>query len=204
MVGGGDGHALGTQDRPKILSYPRLKFLGVHRLPRNHHHLPPRPTANPGHEFDLLKLRPALVQRESERPPRTRCPSPPPWAAGTAGRSRTRGCPAGRADESCSRRGYGQAQKVFTKGCAAAGLHDVRVHDLRHTFGVHWVQAGLPLPRLQKILGHATPAMTLRYARHAPEAFFAEDAARIAASLSGTADREAEAIRRAAVRADSA
>jgi integrase len=45
---------------------------------------------------------------------------------------------------------YGQAQKVFGKGCEAAELHDVRVHDLRHTFGVHWVQAGLPLPRLQR------------------------------------------------------
>ena len=100
---------------------------------------------------------------------------------------------------------YGQAQKVFGKGCTAAELHDVRVHDLRHTFGVHWVQAGLPLPRLQKILGHTTPAMTMRYARHAPEAFFAEDAARISASLSGAADREADAVRRAVIqRADSA
>jgi integrase len=99
---------------------------------------------------------------------------------------------------------YGQAQKVVGRACEAAELHDVRVHDLRHTFGVHWVQAGLPLPRLQKILGHATPAMTLRYARHAPEAFFAGDAATIEASLSGAVDREAEAVRRAVVRADSA
>ena len=46
--------------------------------------------------------------------------------------------------------------------------------------------------RLQKLLGHATPHMTLRYMQHAPEAYFAEDAARIAASLSGAApDREA-------------
>jgi hypothetical protein len=51
----------------------------------------------------------------------------------------------------------------------------------------------------------ATPAMTMRYARHAPEAYFVEDAARIAASLSGAADREAKVIRQAAVqRADSA
>ncbi len=57
----------------------------------------------------------------------------------------------------------------------------------------------LPLPRLQKILGHATPAIMLRYAFHAPEAFFADDAAKIAASLSGTVDREAEAVRKAIV-----
>lgn len=94
---------------------------------------------------------------------------------------------------------YAKAQKVFGKGCETAELHDVRVHDLRHTFGVHWIQAGLPLPRLQKILGHATPTMTLRYARHAPEAFFAGDAAVMEASLSGAVDREAEAVRRAVI-----
>jgi hypothetical protein len=65
--------------------------------------------------------------------------------------------------------------------------------------------AGLLLPRLQKLLGHATPAMTMRYARHAPEAYFVEDASRIAASLSGAADREAEAVHQAVVqRPDSA
>jgi Phage integrase family len=74
---------------------------------------------------------------------------------------------------------HGQAQRVFRSACEAAELHDVRVHDLRHTFAVHWVMAGLPLARLQKILGHRTPAMTMRYARHAPEAYFAEDAARL-------------------------
>jgi hypothetical protein len=47
--------------------------------------------------------------------------------------------------------------------------------------------------------------MTMRYARHAPEAYFVEDAARIASSLSGATDREADAIRQAVVqRADSA
>jgi hypothetical protein len=47
--------------------------------------------------------------------------------------------------------------------------------------------------------------MTMRYARHAPEAYFVEDAAKIAASLSGTTDREADAVRQAVIqRADSA
>jgi len=94
---------------------------------------------------------------------------------------------------------YGQAQKVFNRGCEGAELHDVRVHDLRHTFAVHAIQSGLPLPRLQKLLGHSTPAMTMRYARHAPKAYFSEDAARIGASLSGAVDREAEAVRRAVI-----
>ena len=99
---------------------------------------------------------------------------------------------------------YAQAQKVFGGACAAAELHDVRVHDLRHTFAVHAIQAGLPLPRLQKLLGHARPAMMMRYARHAGEGYFTEDAARIAASLSGAVDKESDAVRRAVVRADSA
>ena len=42
--------------------------------------------------------------------------------------------------------------------------------------------------------------MTMRYARHAPEAYFAEDAAKIGASLSGAVDREADAVRRAVIR----
>ena len=67
------------------------------------------------------------------------------------------------------------------------------IHDLRHTFGVHCAQAGVPIARLQKLLGHASPHMTLRYMKHAPESYFVEDAARVAASLGGALDREVEA-----------
>jgi hypothetical protein len=35
--------------------------------------------------------------------------------------------------------------------------------------------------------------MALRYMKHAPEAYFAEDAAKVAASLTGALDREREA-----------
>lgn len=67
------------------------------------------------------------------------------------------------------------------------------LHDLRHTFGVHCAQAGVPIVRLQKLLGHASPHMTLRYMKHAPESYFQEDAAKVAASISGERNREAEA-----------
>ena len=50
---------------------------------------------------------------------------------------------------------------------------NVTIHDLRHTFGVHCAQAGVPIVRLQKLLGHASPHMTLRYMKHAPESYFA-------------------------------
>lgn len=88
---------------------------------------------------------------------------------------------------------YQLAQRVFKRSCREAGLHDVRIHDLRHTFGVHCAQVGIPIVRIQRLLGHSTPTMTLRYMRHAPENYFTEDAVRVAASLSGASDREASA-----------
>ena len=105
---------------------------------------------------------------------------------------------------------YDRAYETFRRVCIAAGLHDagrnpttkprptVTIHDLRHTFGVHAAQAGVPIVRLQKLLGHATPHMTLRYMKHAPEAYFAEDASKIAASMTATTDAEAEARARQA------
>ncbi len=36
---------------------------------------------------------------------------------------------------------------------------------------VHAAQAGIPMVRLQKLLGHADPTMTMRYIKHAPEAY---------------------------------
>jgi integrase len=100
---------------------------------------------------------------------------------------------------------YRAARRLFQSAAIAAQLHDggrnssgvpkpnVTIHDLRHTFGVHCAQAGVPIVRLQKLLGHASPHMTLRYMKHAPESYFAEDAARVSASLSGQLDRESKA-----------
>lgn len=68
------------------------------------------------------------------------------------------------------------------------------VHDLRRTFAVHALASGIPLARVQRWLGHRTPAMTLRYAQHAPEPHADDDAARVEASMVGVANREAEAL----------
>ncbi len=54
----------------------------------------------------------------------------------------------------------------------------IRSHDLRHTFASHWVMKGGDLFKLQKILGHKTVQMTMRYAHLAPHAF-AEDFKRL-------------------------
>lgn len=85
---------------------------------------------------------------------------------------------------------YRAARRVFSRACLVAGLRSVTLHDLRHTFAVHAAQAGVPIPRIQKLLGHSTVAMAMRYMKHAPEAFFAEDAAKVAGSLTGDLDRE--------------
>ena len=49
-----------------------------------------------------------------------------------------------------------------------------RWHFLRHTFASHYVMAGGSLLALQKILGHAKPDMTQRYAHLAPDYLAAE------------------------------
>ena len=97
---------------------------------------------------------------------------------------------------------YGRVRSTFRRAALAAGLHDggrnaserpqpnVTIHDLRHTYGVHAAQSGVPIPRLQKLLGHASPIMTLRYMQHAPESYLAEDGAKIGASLEGVVSRE--------------
>jgi integrase len=83
---------------------------------------------------------------------------------------------------------YWNARNTFARCVRRAKIAPCTIHDLRHTFGVHCAQAGVPLPRLQKLMGHASPVMTMRYMKHAPEAYFAEDAARLAASLQGGTD----------------
>ena len=45
-----------------------------------------------------------------------------------------------------------------------AGIEDVRLHDLRHTFASQAAMQGIPLPVLARLLGHAQVQMTLRYA----------------------------------------
>jgi integrase len=50
-----------------------------------------------------------------------------------------------------------------------AGLADVRLHDLRHSFASFLVNQGVSLYVVQGLLGHASPRMTQRYAHLAPQ-----------------------------------
>ncbi len=50
-----------------------------------------------------------------------------------------------------------------------AGLDDVRLHDLRHSFASVGVSGGLSLPVIGALLGHSQPATTARYAHLAAD-----------------------------------
>ena len=52
---------------------------------------------------------------------------------------------------------------VWRKVRRSAGLDDVRLHDLRHTFASHAVISGVPIPVVARLLGHSHVRMTLRY-----------------------------------------
>lgn len=58
---------------------------------------------------------------------------------------------------------------AFKKALRKAGIEDFRWHDLRHTFATRLIQAGTDFYKVQRLLGHKTPAMTQRYAHHYPE-----------------------------------
>jgi len=75
---------------------------------------------------------------------------------------------------------YWTARKAWIRVCTAAEIHGATIHDARHTFAVHAVQDGIPEARLQKLLGHAHPGTTRRYAMHSPEQFLDSDAERVA------------------------
>jgi integrase len=62
----------------------------------------------------------------------------------------------------------------------------ITFHGLRHTFASQWVMKGGDLFKLQKILGHKTVQMTMRYAHLAPEAF-SEDWGRFGEPMSEAA-----------------
>lgn len=53
---------------------------------------------------------------------------------------------------------------------ARAGLSDVRIHDLRHSFASVAIRDGISLTLISRLLGHALPETTERYAHLADDA----------------------------------
>ena len=68
-----------------------------------------------------------------------------------------------------------------------AGLADVRLHDLRHTYASQAVMQGIPLPVVARLLGHSEARMTLRYA-HVGDREIVEAAERIGQAISRALD----------------
>ena len=60
-------------------------------------------------------------------------------------------------------------QPFWQRVRARAGLKDVRLHDLRHTFASTAVAAGQGLPMIGKLLGHTQVQTTARYAHLAAD-----------------------------------
>jgi site-specific recombinase XerD len=58
----------------------------------------------------------------------------------------------------------GTGQKIFYQAVARAGLPDKGgIHCLRHSFATHWMEAGLPLFVLKRLLGHTSLSTTSKY-----------------------------------------
>jgi integrase len=85
----------------------------------------------------------------------------------------------------------GGIDKVWFRVRAAAGLDDVRLHDLRHSFASIGAVGGLSLPIIGALLGHKHAATTARYAHLSADPLrAANDAvgARIAAAMTRQVD----------------
>jgi len=79
-------------------------------------------------------------------------------------------------------------QKPWRRIRKAAGLNDVRIHDLRHSFASVGAAGGMSLPLIGALLGHSQASTTHRYAHFADDPRLAaadKVAATIAAGLAG-------------------
>jgi integrase len=86
------------------------------------------------------------------------------------------------------RRGTTFIEKPWWVIRAAAGLGDVRLHDLRHAFASVAASSGMGLPIIGKMLGHTQAATTARYAHLASDPVKAAAAA-VAGTIAAAMNR---------------
>ncbi len=67
---------------------------------------------------------------------------------------------------------------------AAAGLRDVRIHDLRHTHASIALKNGESVLAIARLLGHRSPEITLKYT-HAADAMIENAAETVGDALGG-------------------
>jgi len=88
--------------------------------------------------------------------------------------------------------------RVLARVCARAGLKDVTVHTLRHSFAATAAELGFSELTIAGLLGHTVPGVTARYA-HLPDSALVAAAdrvsARIAAALEGKTRAEVVPMR---------
>jgi integrase len=82
-------------------------------------------------------------------------------------------------------------RKAFDKGCAAVGIEGLTPHGLRHTTASLAISAGANVKVVQRLLGHASAAMTLDLYGH----LLSDDLSKVAAQLSKTIDAAAVSLR---------
>lgn len=54
-------------------------------------------------------------------------------------------------------------KRSFERVCKRAKVAGLRFHDLRHTAATRWIEAGIPLPTVSRLLGHTSVITTYRY-----------------------------------------
>ena len=56
-----------------------------------------------------------------------------------------------------------EIKRAWRRICKSAGIADLRIHDLRHSFASELVSSGASLPLIGALLGHSNPSTTSRY-----------------------------------------
>ena len=71
----------------------------------------------------------------------------------------------GKSDASVPVLPFNEPTKVFRELEEATGIQRIHLHRFRDTFATRLLDRGVPLDRVQKLLGHKDISMTLRYAK---------------------------------------
>jgi integrase len=82
--------------------------------------------------------------------------------------------------------------RVLARLCARAGLKDVTVHTLRHSFAAMAAELGFSELTIAGLLGHSVPGVTARYA-HVPDSALVVAADRVSARMAAALDGKARA-----------